>query len=178
MPRSGYEILTRSDIAGVDIFARQLESRFIFFQGHPEYDASSLQREYMRDLARFLSGERDSYPNIPVGYFDAATVAELEAFEQRARAKRDPMLAAELPGLTLRPDIAAGAAANTIFRNWLGFLREEAREPGAVAEVIMPSWSNFTSARLQPPRPASLRCADAAAKQAADGQLHLRRHSR
>jgi homoserine O-succinyltransferase len=127
----GYEILTRSDIAGVDIFARQLESRFIFFQGHPEYDASSLQREYMRDLARFLSGERDSYPNIPVGYFDAATVAQLESFEQKVRANRDPVLAAELPGLTLRPDIAAGAAANTIFRNWLGFLREEAREPAS-----------------------------------------------
>lgn len=122
----GYEILTRSDVAGVDIFARQLESRFIFFQGHPEYDASSLQREYMRDLARFLSGERDSYPNIPAGYFDTATVAELRDFETRARAKRDPMLAAELPGLTLRPELAAGAAADTIFRNWLGFLREEA----------------------------------------------------
>jgi len=127
----GYEILTRSDIAGVDIFARQLESRFIFFQGHPEYDPSSLQREYMRDLARFLSGERDSYPNIPAGYFDAATVIQLESFEQRARANRDPVLAAELPGLMLRPDIAAGAAANTIFRNWLGFLREEAREPAS-----------------------------------------------
>jgi len=85
----------------------------------------------MRDLARFLSGERDSYPNIPAGYFDAATVAQLESFEQRARAYRDPVLAAELPGLTLRPDIAAGAAANTIFRNWLGFLREEAREPAS-----------------------------------------------
>ncbi len=127
----GYEILTCSDIAGVDIFARQLESRFIFFQGHPEYDASSLQREYMRDLARFLAGERDNYPNIPVGYFDAATVAQLENFEQKVRANRDPVLAAELPGLTLRPDIAAGAAANTIFRNWLGFLREEAREPAS-----------------------------------------------
>ena len=131
MTARGYEILTRSDVAGVDIFARQLESRFIFFQGHPEYDASSLQREYMRDLARFLTGERDSYPNIPAGYFDAATVEQLESFEQRARANRDPMLAAELPGLTLRADIAAGAAANTIFRNWLGFLREEAREPAS-----------------------------------------------
>ncbi len=127
----GYEILTRSDLAGVDIFARQLESRFIFFQGHPEYDASSLQREYMRDLARFLSGERDDYPNIPAGYFDAATVDQLESFEQRARANRNPMLAAELPGLTLRPDLAAGTAANTIFRNWLGFISEEAREPAA-----------------------------------------------
>ena len=125
----GYEILTRSDVAGVDIFATQLESRFIFFQGHPEYDASSLQREYMRDLARYLSGERDNYPDIPTGYFDAATVEQLESFEQRARADRDPMLAAELPGLTLRSDVAAGTAANTIFRNWLGFLREEAREP-------------------------------------------------
>jgi homoserine O-succinyltransferase len=125
----GYEILTRSDVAGVDIFATQLESRFIFFQGHPEYDASSLQREYMRDLARFLSRERDSYPDIPAGYFDAATIEQLESFELRARANRDPMLAAELPGLTLRSDLAAGAAANTIFRNWLGFLREEAREP-------------------------------------------------
>jgi homoserine O-succinyltransferase len=127
----GYEILTRSDAAGVDIFARQLESRFIFFQGHPEYDASSLQREYMRDLARYLGREHDSYPNIPDGYFDARTVELLESFAQRARANRDPMLAAELPGLTLRSDLAAGAAANTIFRNWLGFLREEAREPAS-----------------------------------------------
>jgi homoserine O-succinyltransferase len=127
----GYEILTRSDIAGVDIFARQLESRFIFFQGHPEYDASSLQREFMRDLARYLARERDTYPNIPARYFDEKTVEQLESFEQRARVNRDPVLAAELPGLSLRSDLAAGAAANTIFRNWLGFLREEAREPAS-----------------------------------------------
>jgi homoserine O-succinyltransferase len=127
----GYQILTRSDHAGVDIFARQLESRFIFFQGHPEYDTSSLQREYMRDLGRYLAGERDNYPNIPAGYFDEASVEQLENFERRARINRDPVLAAELPGLTLRPDIAAGTAANAIFRNWLGFLREEAREPAS-----------------------------------------------
>jgi homoserine O-succinyltransferase/O-acetyltransferase len=127
----GYEILTRSDVAGVDIFARQLESRFIFFQGHPEYDASSLQREYMRDLARFLNSERDNYPDVPVGYFDERTIEQLEKFERRARANRDPVLAAELPGLVLRPDLAQGAAANIIFRNWLGFLREEAREPAS-----------------------------------------------
>jgi homoserine O-succinyltransferase/O-acetyltransferase len=127
----GYEILTRSDVAGVDIFARQLESRFIFFQGHPEYDASSLQREYMRDLARFLNSERDNYPDVPVGYFDERTIEQLEKFERRARANRGPVLAAELPGLVLRPDLAQGAAANIIFRNWLGFLREEAREPAS-----------------------------------------------
>jgi homoserine O-succinyltransferase len=78
-------VLTRSDHAGVDIFTRQLESLFVFFQGHLEYDASSLQREYMRDLARFLSGERDSYPAIPAGYFDRLTEQRLTAFEMRAR---------------------------------------------------------------------------------------------
>jgi homoserine O-succinyltransferase/O-acetyltransferase len=123
----GYQILTRSDAAGVDIFAKQFASRFIFFQGHPEYDALSLQREFMRDLARFLAGSRDEYPAIPVHYFDAATEAHLNAFERRARARRDPTLAAELPGLTLRGDIAAGVAAHIILRNWLAFL---GRSPG------------------------------------------------
>ena len=118
----GYQVLTRSDEAGVDIFAKQLRSRFIFFQGHPEYDARSLQREYMRDLARFLCGERDEYPAIPANYFDADTEAQLASFERRARIAREPTLAAELPGLTLRPNLAAGTAAARIFKNWLGFL--------------------------------------------------------
>ena len=118
----GYQVLTRSGAAGVDIFAKQFQSRFIFFQGHPEYDALSLQREYMRDLARYLAGEREDYPAIPTNYFDAASEAHLNAFESRARAERDPTLAAGLPGLTLRGDIAAGVVAHVILRNWLAFL--------------------------------------------------------
>jgi homoserine O-succinyltransferase len=123
----GYQILTRSEQAGVDIFARDFESRFIFFQGHPEYDALSLQREYMRDIARFLAGERKDYPAIPVSYFDTATEEVLADFEARARAHRKVELAAELPGLTLRQSVPAGGAATTIFRNWLDFLGQDAR---------------------------------------------------
>jgi homoserine O-succinyltransferase len=122
----GYRVLTHSREAGVDIFAKHLQSEFIFFQGHPEYDALSIQREYMRDIARFLSGERNVYPPIPSSYFDAATEQVLARFETRARNRRNPMLAAELPGLTLRADIAAGTAATVIFRNWLGYLAEGA----------------------------------------------------
>jgi homoserine O-succinyltransferase len=123
-------MLTRSDAIGADIFVRQLSSRFIFFQGHPEYDALSLQREYMRDVARFLSGQRDEYPNLPEAYFDSATEQVLKQFEARARVSRDPTLAAELPGLTLRPDLAAGTAAKLLFRNWLGFLAGDAGDRG------------------------------------------------
>jgi homoserine O-succinyltransferase len=121
----GYQILTRSDRAGVDIFARKFHSQFIFFQGHPEYDALSLQREYMRDLARFLAGERDEYPAVPASYFDPPTEARLASFSERALSARAPTLAAELPGLTLRSDIAAGFAAKIIFTNWIDFLATE-----------------------------------------------------
>lgn len=123
----GYQLLTASTEAGVDIFAKQLRSQFIFFQGHPEYDALSLEREYLRDISRFLAGGRDTYPAVPAGYFDAETEERLASFERRARAERRPALSAELPSRTLRHDIAAGAAATAIFRNWLGYLSQGAQ---------------------------------------------------
>jgi homoserine O-succinyltransferase len=123
----GYRILTHSTEAGVDIFTRDFDSRFIFFQGHPEYDALSLQREYMRDIARYLAGERETYPAIPASYFDATTEDILVNFERRARSERKAELAAELPGLTLRPSVPAGGAATTMFKSWLEYLGEEAR---------------------------------------------------
>lgn len=123
----GYQLLTASPEAGVDIFAKQLGSQFVFFQGHPEYDALSLEREYLRDISRLLAGQRDSYPAIPAYYFDAETEQNLANFEQRARLERRPGLSAELPERTLRQDIAAGAAATAIFRNWLEYLAGGAR---------------------------------------------------
>ena len=123
----GYQLLTASPEAGVDIFAKQLGSQFVFFQGHPEYDALSLEREYLRDISRFLAGQRATYPALPVGYFDAETELRLGIFEQRARVERRPGLSAELPDRTLRLDNAAGAAATAIFKNWLYYLSQGAR---------------------------------------------------
>ena len=122
----GYQLLTASEEAGVDIFAKALRSQFIFFQGHPEYDALSLEREYLRDIARFLAGERDAYPALPAGYFDAETEHRLANFQMRASLERRPALSAELPDRTLRSDIAAGSAAAAIFGNWLGYLSDGA----------------------------------------------------
>jgi homoserine O-succinyltransferase/O-acetyltransferase len=118
----GYQILTQSQQAGVDTFAKQLRSYFVFFQGHPEYDIMSLQREYLRDISRFLAGEQDAYPAVPAGYFDTKTEEALAGFQRRASAQRKPALSAELPALTTRSDIATGAAAAVIFKNWLGYL--------------------------------------------------------
>jgi len=125
LTRHGYEVLTRSREAGVDIFVRQYVSRFVFFQGHPEYDALSLQREYLRDIGRYLARERETYPAVPVNYFDAATQDKLARFEKRAKQQRHPALGSELPALNLRTDIAAGSAATALFRNWLAYLAED-----------------------------------------------------
>jgi homoserine O-succinyltransferase len=123
---AGYHVLTRSRQAGVDIFVRQFASRFVFFQGHPEYDALSLQREYLRDIGRYLARERDSYPGLPTGYFDSPTEGRLTRFEKRARLERHPALSAELPALQLRAALDTGSAAAALFRNWITLLAADA----------------------------------------------------
>jgi homoserine O-succinyltransferase len=46
----GYVMLTRSREGGVDMFVLEEESLSVFLQGHPEYDADTLAREYRRDV--------------------------------------------------------------------------------------------------------------------------------
>ncbi|WP_420132900.1 homoserine O-succinyltransferase MetA [Rhodopseudomonas sp.] len=118
---ANYTVLTQAPGAGVDIFTRQNRSRFVFFQGHPEYDPASLQREYLRDIGRYLTGERADYPDVPVDYFDAATEQALRALRCEAETRRDPALIAKLPPLTMRAGVAdaVAATASTLFRNWL-----------------------------------------------------------
>src|SRR5205823_3861572 len=59
----GYVVLTKSAEAGVDSFVKKKkESLFVHFQGHPEYSARTLLKEYRRDIRRFLKMERETYP--------------------------------------------------------------------------------------------------------------------
>jgi len=120
----GYRVLTRSDAAGVDAFVKQRKSLFVFFQGHPEYEAHTLMLEYRRDIRRFLLQERDTYPAMPQGYFDDATVEALTALQARALADRREEVLADFPTA-----LAAGTVTNTwrttatrVYRNWLLYL--------------------------------------------------------
>jgi homoserine O-succinyltransferase len=123
---AGYQVLTESKVAGVDIFVKNRRSQFIFFQGHPEYDPWSLQREYLRDLDRYLAGRQDTYPSPPEEYFENATVVALEAFRAMVLDKRNPALIAHLPKLTLQKGTMTepAIAAAIIFRNWIEYLVE------------------------------------------------------
>jgi homoserine O-succinyltransferase/O-acetyltransferase len=83
--RSGYRVLSRTD-EGVDSFCRTMPGRslFLFLQGHPEYGAETLGREYLRDMGRFLRGESAERPAVPENYFDRATENALAGLDAQA----------------------------------------------------------------------------------------------
>jgi len=120
----GYETLTASAQAGVDTFVRQGRSLFVFFQGHPEYEAASLLGEYRRDLGRYLRRERDIYPAMPRGYFDVATTELLTAFRAQALAERREELIALFPVADVERSLTRPwrAPAVRLYRNWLNFI--------------------------------------------------------
>jgi homoserine O-succinyltransferase len=123
---SGYRVLSKSPAAGVDIFVRERNSLFLFFQGHPEYEADTLAREHRRDVGRFLRGERDTYPDLPEQYFDPAATEMLNAFRATAITDRREELLSAFPA-----DQAFGnvshvwhAQALRTYRNWLNYIIE------------------------------------------------------
>jgi homoserine O-succinyltransferase len=114
----GYRILSRLENGQVDIFTREPPgySRFVFFQGHPEYDPATLGREYLRDMGRYLRGEIQDRPAIPHYYFDRATEDRLQGMPIQGRddlSRFSEVVVGALPRQSWR--------ANTIklFSNWL-----------------------------------------------------------
>ena len=120
----GYRVLTRSEDAGVDAFVKQRKSLFVFFQGHPEYEAVTLMLEYRRDIGRFLRGERDGYPPMPQGYFDEKTVQALTALRERALSDPREELLAEFPTAMAAGNVTNNwrSTAKELYHNWLRFI--------------------------------------------------------
>jgi homoserine O-succinyltransferase len=121
----GYRILTESSEAGADLFVKERRNLMLFFQGHPEYDASTLGREYQRDVRRFLAGEREDYPNVPCGYFNLSEKELLDRFRGRAIRSRDEGLMEQYPALANRfPHPQGKSIAAAVFRAWLSKIAE------------------------------------------------------
>jgi homoserine O-succinyltransferase len=121
---SGYRILAKSERAGVDTFVKQGRSLFVFFQGHPEYEAQTLLGEYRRDIGRYLLREREIYPNMPQGYFDDATVEAMSAFRAQALNNRNGKLLADFPTASAELKLSNSwrPFSAAIYRNWLSFI--------------------------------------------------------
>jgi homoserine O-succinyltransferase/O-acetyltransferase len=129
---AGYRILSRSPEAGVDICAKLRDSLFVFMQGHPEYDAAALLGEYRRDVRRFLQRERDTYPELPSGYFTDAAQDRLLAFRERALEERDAALVRHFPTAAVGAELSAPwrDAAARFYANWLSHVAERRHHHG------------------------------------------------
>ena len=119
----GYKVLAKSEDAGVDLFIKQFKrSLFVFIQTHPEYDVSTLLREYRRDVTRFHNDGQNSYPKLPRNYFDSRVAAELEAIngdspDERKTRGLEILERAELPD-------GWNPIAVQLYRNWLVHLKQ------------------------------------------------------
>ena len=122
---AGYTLLSWSEETGADAFVRHERSLLLFFQGHPEYQDTTLLKEYRRDVGRYLNGQQSHYPTLPRGYLSAEASAMLAEFRERALARRSAALLESFPFAA----VAAGlsnrwrASAIAMYRNWLSFVR-------------------------------------------------------
>jgi homoserine O-succinyltransferase/O-acetyltransferase len=149
----GYRILSRSPDVGADLFARHKQSLFLFAQGHPEYDASVLLREYRRDIARYLSGESDNYPDLPQRYFDKQTEALLGELRVLAHVRRDIDVLLSFPAtaqITLTQSWQL--AALKIYSNWLCFLSERKAQNEAPQTQVNGGHHRAMRSRVPPSR--------------------------
>ena len=120
---AGLKVLAQSDEVGVHLAVSEDGLRLVFFQGHPEYDANSLLKEYKREVSRYFSGDMDSYPPFPENYFSMQTRAILAEYRERVTAAREK--GAELP---VSPEqlISPGLdntwhdSAESVINNWIG----------------------------------------------------------
>ena len=122
---AGLKILAESAEGGVHMAASPDQFRVIYMQGHPEYDANSLLKEYRRELYRYANRERDKPPPLPENYFSgeagrlARAALDLAARARETGAVYDDTLEAGVEGLL---DNTWGDTAKAIINNWLGLV--------------------------------------------------------
>lgn len=145
----GYVVLTQSPSAGVDSFVKKKgKSLFVHFQGHPEYAAQTLLKEYRRDVRRFLRKERETYPTMPHGYFDAAATQLLTDFREKAFGHTGEEVMSNFPETAVSVSLENTwcSSANTVYRKWLHYLL--ARKTGSITLPALPPTGQARSSKL------------------------------
>lgn len=121
---AGLTILIESAEAGVHMVVSPDQLRYVYFQGHPEYDTNSLLKEYKREVNRFLNGERDM-PPYPANYF-APEVSDLaeEYLAQAMRTRSNGHSLPTFPEEAMLPNLdnTWGDTGKALFNNWLGLV--------------------------------------------------------
>lgn len=123
----GYVVSAWSEAIGPDTFWRREPSLFLFTQGHPEYDADTLAKEYRRDVLRYLNGERSNYPDAPTSYFSPGALERFDALKDRALRDGADGCEEVLAGILSSEQLHARWAqhATRLYANWLTLVAQE-----------------------------------------------------
>ena len=134
----GYIVLTKSADAGVDLFVKPMKrSLFVHFQGHPEYGAQTLAKEFRRDVKRFLRCERETYPTMPHCYFDEASTRVLNDFRAKAVANRREEMMELFPESAINGlQCTWESSANGVYRNWISFIASRKAQTSSFSSFV------------------------------------------
>lgn len=95
---AGYAVALRSEVGWGVVTKTVGRSEVVLVQGHPEYDPSSLLREYQRDVRRYAGHERDELPCLPRDCVAGPDRNALRRLHERVLGgERDPALVAAFP---------------------------------------------------------------------------------
>ncbi len=120
---AGYQVALESDGGGWSVITKAIDGcRVVLVQGHPEYDPSSLLREYHRDARRYVLGERDDVPRLPLHCVAPYDWEQLLSLHERiAGGDRDPTLVESFPfeEMGARAEWPWRTAAIRLYMNWI-----------------------------------------------------------
>ena len=122
---AGLRVLVESRQAGVHLATSADGLRFVFFQGHPEYDTVSLMKEYKREVLRYAAGELPDYPPMPDNYLKLRERSIFNEYRYRLQQALDNDL--ELPVfpealVDRRLDNTWHDTAEAVVGNWIGLV--------------------------------------------------------
>ena len=118
-------VLVESQEGGVHMAVSPDQFRIIYLQGHPEYDTNSLQKEYKREVLRYLNGEMHKAPPFPAHYFPEKAASIAERFVRQAeRALWEDRPLPDFLENEIGPELdnTWGDTAKAIVANWLGLV--------------------------------------------------------
>jgi len=122
---AGLRILAQSDAVGVHLATSADGLRFVFFQGHPEYDTVSLLKEYKREVLLFAEGSREDHPQFPTNYLGIREQALLREYRRRLlEALQSGVDLPAFPEALIDPrlDNTWHDTAEAVLGNWMGLV--------------------------------------------------------
>jgi len=122
---AGLRVLSESDEAGLYLGTSPDGLRFIFLQGHPEYELVSMIKEIKREVGMYFNGERPDYPTLPCNLCDVETTRMLAAYQEQvmragSAGRSQPPFPEE--DILSRVDNTWVDTGKAIFNNWLGLV--------------------------------------------------------